>query len=119
MTQAQLFLPALTFCSLSVAIDEELTRLVDDPRCFAPRPPGRFCGSLSLAIWKRPLAAGGCPMTATTQRGGSSTTMVTDQAAEGTCVDLGVVRGCQAHLPRGSRPSSRDSTGLVTQSDRP
>src|SRR5262245_3327151 len=84
MTQAQPFLPARKLCSLSVAIDEELTRLVDDPRCFAPSPPGPFCGSLSVAICNCPLAAGGCPMTATTQPGGSSTTMVTDQAVEGT-----------------------------------
>jgi hypothetical protein len=28
-------------------------------------------------------------------------------------------RSCQARVPRGSRPSSRDSTGLVTQSHCP
>src|SRR6185437_11185002 len=35
------------------------------------------------------------------------------------CVDLGAVAEWPGRRARGSRPSSRDSTGLVTQSDRP
>jgi hypothetical protein len=41
-------------------------------------------------------------------------------AFERTPVSTSVLwRSCQARVPRGSRPSSRDSTGLVTQSHRP
>src|SRR5829696_4177119 len=43
-----------------------------------------------------------------------------DPAFEGTRVSTSELwRSCQVRVPRGSRPSSRDSTGLVTQSDRP
>jgi hypothetical protein len=53
MTPAQTFLLALTFCSLCVAIDEELMRIVNDPRRFAPPPSARRFGSRHFRLAPR------------------------------------------------------------------